>query len=831
TAEAFLAGETHSITHVELTFTEILVVQMAHENPAMHPYCSLFDNGALRSTTPYDALLEGLEEWFDTQPAGPDSGLTLFHLLREPFLHNPDSLKEQLEYIKLRWHAWLPPEMLKRLLVAQDALREETLMRGFGPGPVDALSFDTQDYDEPEAFSRDEDWMPRVVLVAKLAYVWLDQLSIKYGRTLTRLDDIPNEELDQMAQWGFNALWLIGVWERSPASSDIKQRMGNPEAAASAYSLYDYDIAVELGGEKAYQDLAHRAEQRGIRLAGDMVPNHVGLYSRWVIEHPDWFVQLHEPPFPGYKFTGPDLSREKGISLFIEDGYWDHSDAAVVFKHVDTHTGTVRYLYHGNDGTSMPWNDTAQLNFTLPEVREAVIKAIIHVARMFPIIRFDAAMTLAKRHYQRLWFPRPGEGGAIPSRAEYGIDKAAFDDVFPMEFWREVVDRIAVEAPDTLLLAEAFWLMEGYFVRTLGMHRVYNSAFMNMLKEEDNANYRKTLKNVLEFSPAILQRFVNFMNNPDEDTAQEQFGKDDKYFGVAAMLVTMPGLPMFGHGQIEGFTEKYGMEYRRAYYQETPDKNLIDRHKREIFPLMRKRYLFSDATNFALFDFTTAEGWVNENVYAYTNRTFDEQALIVYNNAYDTTQGVLHTSTAINEGNAEEPQLQRRTLTDALALNTDPRYYAILRDERSGLEYLRHNATIAEAGLHFELDAYEYKAFITIRQVCDNDRTWGRLHALLGSKGVPDMEEAYIEMYLSDILNPFRELMKIEMVDHVLTTTDMDNILGPWRTKMSEFLTAISDFTKQPRIAETILEEMTSGLQKLRTFMTAPTLETLPETV
>jgi len=63
-------------------------------------------------------------------------------------------------------------------------------------------------------------------------------------------------------------------------------------------------------------------------------------------------------------------------------------------------------------------------------------------------------------------------------------------------------------------LAEAFWLMEGYFVRTLGMHRVYNSAFMNMLHTEDNANYRMTIKNVLEFSPEVLKRFVNFMNNP-----------------------------------------------------------------------------------------------------------------------------------------------------------------------------------------------------------------------------------------------------------------------------------------------------------------------------
>ena len=178
-------------------------------------------------------------------------------------------------------------------------------------------------------------------------------------------------------------------------------------------------------------------------------------------------------------------------------------------------------------------------------------------------------------------------GLGAPLQVELGQDRAdvVLDRlVGQVDLGRDLLVRLSLghKREDTLLLAEAFWLMEGYFVRTLGMHRVYNSAFMNMLKEEDNANYRQTLKNVLEFSPAILQRFVNFMNNPDEDTAQAQFGKGDKYFGVAAMLVTMPGLPMFGHGQIEGFAEKYGMEYRRAYHQERPDGWLIDRHEREI---------------------------------------------------------------------------------------------------------------------------------------------------------------------------------------------------------------------------------------------------------
>src|SRR4030042_507911 len=123
-------------------------------------------------------------------------------------------------------------------------------------------------------------------------------------------------------------------------------------------------------------------------------------------------------------------------------------------------------------------------------------------------------------------------------------------------------------------------MMEGYFVRSLGMHRVYNSAFMHMLKAEENDKYRASIKNVLEFDPEILKRYVNFMNNPDEETAVAQFGKDDKYFGVCTMMITMPGLPMLGHGQVEGYSEKYGMEFRRAYKNEQPEINLVKGHER-----------------------------------------------------------------------------------------------------------------------------------------------------------------------------------------------------------------------------------------------------------
>ena len=223
-----------------------------------------------------------------------------------------------------------------------------------------------------------------------------------------------------------------------------------------------------------------------------------------------------------------------------------------------------------------------------------------------------------------------------------------FNALMPAEFWREVVDRVAIEVPGTLLLAEAFWLLEGYFVRTLGMHRVYNSAFMNMLRDEENAKYRSYLKKTIEFDPDILGRYVNFMSNPDERTAIDQFGDGDKYFGSATVLATIPGLPMFAHGQLEGFIERYGMEFKQAKQNETPKDWLVERHQREIAPLLHNRQLFAGSANFTLYDLWTEHGTVDENVFAYSNRSGDQSALILYNNVYGSTHGTVHTSRRVH---------------------------------------------------------------------------------------------------------------------------------------------------------------------------------------
>ena len=766
--DEYLWGRTDGLLNRQIALEELLMLWLANTNPAFSPYQELFNDSNLEKHTIYPQLIKELDEFFNTQPTFGPENQTLIQLLRAPALESPHSFSGQLEYIRERWTATLGV-YLQRLLKSIDFIKEEEKPIFFGPGPAHVPEYASEsfEYPEEERFSADSDWMPRLVLLAKNAYVWLDQLSKEYHRQVKRLDQVPDEELDKLARWGISGLWLIGLWERSPASQRIKQLCGNPDAVSSAYSLYDYVIANDLGGEEAYLNLRSRAWKRGIRLAADMVPNHVGIYSKWVVEHPDWFVSLDHSPFPTYTFDGENLSHDERVGIHLEDHYYSRSDASVVFKRVDQWTGDTQFVYHGNDGTAMPWNDTAQLNFLNPEVREAVIQTILHVARKFPIIRFDAAMTLAKKHFQRLWFPQPGTGGDIPSRAEHGLTRQEFDEAMPMEFWREVVDRVAQEIPDTLLLAEAFWMMEGYFVRTLGMHRVYNSAFMNMLRDEKNAEYRQLIKNTLEFDPQILKRYVNFMNNPDEETAIDQFGSDDKYFGVCSLMATMPGLPMFGHGQVEGYHEKYGMEYHRAYWEEYPDHHLVTRHEREIFPLLHRRSQFAEVNRFLLYDFYTPEGRVDENVFAYSNRTGGEPSLVIYHNRWADVKGWINQSTAFKD--KAKDQLLGTNLGDGLGLKNDADTFTIFSDQISGLEYIRSNRDIHENGLYFELGAYKYHVFLDFREVDDNE--WGQyaqLNDYLKGRGVPDMDEAMKEILLQPLHYAFRELVNPGMFEWLL---------------------------------------------------------------
>jgi glycosidase len=832
----YLSGENEGIPNKQIALEELLLLWLANKNTAFSPFLELFNDHSLENNTAYLELISSLGKFLDTQPGFGPKGEPLLKILRAPALASPHSLFDQLQFLLREWSTQLGG-LLPQLLSSLDFIREEEKPVFMGPGPSRVYKFTGKEFQEEERFSPDLDWMPRLVMLAKNAYVWLDQLSKEYNQPIKKLDQVPDAELDKLARWGFTGLWLIGIWERSPSSEHIKKMCGNPDAVASAYSLYDYVIADRLGGEEALNNLRYRAWERGIRLGADMVPNHVGIYSKWIIEHPDWFISLDYSPFPPYSFNGQNLSEDDRVGIYLEDHYYSRDDAAVVFKRVDHWTGDVKYVYHGNDGTSMPWNDTAQLDYLKAEVREAAIQTILHVARKFPVIRFDAAMTLAKKHFHRLWYPEPGTGGDIPSRSGYGISKTEFDQAMPIEFWREVVDRVALEVPDTLLLAEAFWMMEGYFVRTLGMHRVYNSAFMNMLRDEKNDQYRKLIKNTLEFDPEILKRYVNFMNNPDEKTAVEQFGKDDKYFGICTMMATMPGLPMFGHGQIEGYHEKYGMEYYRAYWEEQPDAYLINRHEREIFPLLHRRYLFAEVENFFLYDFYTSDGVVEENIFAYSNRIGQpgtaniQRALIIFHNRWADVKGWINLSAAFKDKHKDDDEYSQIFLGNGLGLQDNENYYTIFRDQVTGLEFIRNNREIFEKGLYLELGAYKYHVFIDFKEVVENEwHQYARLAEFLNGRGTPNIEDVLNEILLQPIHYPFKEIINPEFIQWLIDNRiksqypipdQFQNAIEEVEAKLVYFFEGINEFSEEPLDSDEQIQEI---LWKLRAALTLPVL-------
>ena len=371
-------------------------------------------------------------------------------------------------------------------------------------------------------------------------------------------------------------------------------------------------------------------------------------------------------------------------------------------------------------------------------------------------------------------------------------------------------------------------MMEGYFVRSLGMHRVYNSAFMNMLKREQNAEYREIIKNTLTFDPEILKRFVNFMNNPDEETAVTQFGTGDKYFGVCTLLATLPGLPMFGHGQIEGLAEKYGMEFRRPYWDEHEDEALIARHEHEIFPLLRRRRLFASASHFRLYDLVDDGGSVNENAFVFTNADGDERVLVAYNNSYERAEGTVRLSVPVRTEAAERDTQGSSRVDQAFGLSDDDDAFLVFQEQRSGLWYLRRSAAVRDHGLRVTIDGYQSLVFWNIHERSDEES--GRLARLaqsLDGAGVPDIDQALAGLSVLPLRTAFVSATGNELVtalDEAMLghrTVDPER-LSQLRLDYRRLLDAVAELRRADGPAGSSSKALTTLERHISTVVTLP---------
>ena len=67
-------------------------------------------------------------------------------------------------------------------------------------------------------------WPKHPIIYEINTWVWLNELRRRYKKSIT-LDSIPESEWDAIADLQVDAVWLMGVWERSPAGIRIAREL------------------------------------------------------------------------------------------------------------------------------------------------------------------------------------------------------------------------------------------------------------------------------------------------------------------------------------------------------------------------------------------------------------------------------------------------------------------------------------------------------------------------------------------------------------------------------------------------------------------------------
>jgi glycosidase len=356
---------------------------------------------------------------------------------------------------------------------------------------------------------QDISWPRRPIIYEIYTWVWLDFLSQYYKRPIT-LDNVPEEQWEALGSLGVDAVWLMGVWERSPLSIQIAHRNEQLQAdflhalsdytpvdtIGSAYAVHRYIVDARLGGPEGLAVARQRLAQHGLRLILDFVPNHLALDHPWVSAHPDYFVQG----------TQEDFRQSPGD--FFEAGD--------------------QVLAHGRDPYFPAWRDVVQINSFSPALRQAAIKEMDGIAAQCDGVRCDMAMLLLNNVFERTWKER---AGVVPAQ----------------EYWSELISAVRSRHPDMLFLAEVYWDLERQ-LQQLGFDYCYDKRLFDLLEHDNAENIRAYLSTDL----AYQDRLMRFIENHDEARAAAIFSPE-KERAAAVILLTLPGAKLFYEGQFEGW--------------------------------------------------------------------------------------------------------------------------------------------------------------------------------------------------------------------------------------------------------------------------------------
>jgi DNA-binding transcriptional LysR family regulator len=380
-------------------------------------------------------------------------------------------------------------------------------------------------------------------------WVWLSELSRKAAKRFD-LGSVPAAEWDAIAAFGFDAVWLMGVWERSPAGIAIANKNSNlledfrralpdfrlEDNVGSPYCVRRYEVDSHLGGDIGLSHARKELAKRGLHLILDFVPNHVAPDHPWLIEHPEYLMQG----------TADEASNDP--TSFI------------------TLNGTV--FACGKDPFFPAWPDVLQLNAFEPGLRQAVLATLSKIATQCDGVRCDMAMLVMNSIFERTWGARAGSRPAS-------------------EYWVDLISAIKRQHPDFLFIAEAYWDLESE-LQQQGFDFCYDKRLYDRL-EHDNA---ESVRLHLCADPAYQHKLLRFLENHDEPRAAAAFAPA-KERAAALATSTLSGARLFHEGQFEGRKVRLPVFLGRRP-EEPVDKELQDFYTKLLLAINNEAFRTGD---------------------------------------------------------------------------------------------------------------------------------------------------------------------------------------------------------------------------------------------
>jgi glycosidase len=349
--------------------------------------------------------------------------------------------------------------------------------------------------------------------------VWLTELSQTLGRAAT-LDDIPDAELDHLAEAGFDWVWFLSVWQTGRAGRRVSR--GNPawrhefqetlpdlreeDIPGSGFAITGYTVHGDLGGDAALARLRERLRTRGLKLMLDFVPNHTGLDHPWVEDHPEHYI----------RGTELDLARAPQNYTWAKRRQGD------------------LLLAHGRDPYFPGWPDTLQLNYGNPATQEAMIGELVKIAGQCDGVRCDMAMLVLPDVFERTWGIRA-----------------------PL-FWPEATRRVRGRAPDFCFMAEVYWDLE-WALQQQGFDYTYDKRLYDRLRDGHARPVREHFHAGLDYQ----NKLARFLENHDEPRAAAAFPAG-VHEAAAVITFLSPGLRFFHQGQFRGCRKRISPHLGRA---------------------------------------------------------------------------------------------------------------------------------------------------------------------------------------------------------------------------------------------------------------------------